>query len=625
MRRPAVRGAALPAAAAALSFLALFFSDGSSQSRLFWIGVPALVVTAVGWGLQAPTLRGAGLLFFGALAAFVLWEAASIAWSIQPGRSWDYANRGLVYLAFAAVGALLAGVTLRWFGYAAAGLLAALFLWALTAKVIPARLCLPSPVCVELYSDYGRLARLRYPVGYWNELALLAAASVPVALWLLRRARLAGALLLYVSLVVAVLTYSRVGIILAALAALAWLVLDERRLESIGPLAVAWIAGAGAAGIGLLLPGVSDDGQSHSVRVDDGLLFGAALIVGAVVVWAALRYVVTRALDERVVRGVALALAAVFVAALVGSVVRAGGPVEWTKDRWHEFSNPVSSQLGNTPGRFTSTSSSNRWRWWQEAWNAFVDHPAQGTGAGTFGLTDRIERDSPLAVVEPHSTPLQFLSELGIIGFLLFAVVVAAAAVAVRARAVIPLTLALGVWFLHLLVDIDWDYVAVQGPVFLTLGMAVAGPPTFRRGWLPAVAAGVCALAAVYSLASPWLSSHRVSAAYDSLASGNFVAARDEAKAAHSFNPLALDPLWLLGALTHQRHYYEQARDLEPKNPETWYQLGEYELRVAHRPRAAYRDLNHAYTLDNFLFGKGTPQGRDLDRARCLVDPSTCR
>ena len=50
-------------------------------------------------------------------------------------------------------------------------LLGALFVWALAAKVIPG-----------LYSDYGRLARLRYPLGYWNELALLAAASVPIAL-----------------------------------------------------------------------------------------------------------------------------------------------------------------------------------------------------------------------------------------------------------------------------------------------------------------------------------------------------------------------------------------------------------------------------------------------------------
>ena len=183
MRRPAVRGALLPAAAAALAFTALLFSDGSSESRLFWIGAAVVVIAAVGWGARPPALPATAVAFFAALAVFVLWQGASIAWSIEPSRSWDYANRGLVYLAFAAVGALLGGVAARRFTYVAAGLLATLFVWALAAKVIPG-----------LYSDYGRLARLRYPLGYWNELALLAAASVPIGLWLLRRARVAGAL-----------------------------------------------------------------------------------------------------------------------------------------------------------------------------------------------------------------------------------------------------------------------------------------------------------------------------------------------------------------------------------------------------------------------------------------------
>jgi hypothetical protein len=61
-----------------------------------------------------------------------------------------------------------------------------------------------------------------------------------------------------------------------------------------------------------------------------------------------------------------------------------------------------------------------------------------------------------------------------------------------------------------------------------------------------------------------------------------------------------------------------------PTNPETWYQLGAFELFIK-RPRAAYRDLNHAYTLDNFLFGPKTLAGRQLDEARCKIDPATCR
>jgi hypothetical protein len=501
----------------------------------------------------------------------------------------------------------------RKLAYAAAALLGALFVWALAAKVIPA-----------LYSDYGRLGRLRYPLGYWNELALLAAASVPIGLWLARRARLAAGLLLYAALVVVVLTYSRVGIVLSVVAALVFLVLDEGRLETIAVLAVAWIAGAAVAGVGLLLPGVSDDGQSHSVRVHDGLLFGLALVLGAAVVALALRYIVTRAVDRRVVRGVAAVLAALIVAALAASVVRAGGPGDWVSDRWHEFANPVSAQVSNTQQHLLSTSSSNRWRWWQEAWNAFTNNPAQGTGAGTFGLTDRIERNSPLAVVEPHSTPLQFLSEVGLIGFLLYGAVL----VALARRTFLPLGLAIAVCVLHSFVDIDWDYIAVQGPLFLLVGALIAGPPAPRRGWLVPIAAGVCALAAVYSLASPWLSDRRLNAALDAATNGNLLGAIDRAQSAHSFNPLAVEPLWTLAALELDKgralRLYRQARDLEPKNPETWYELGAFELETLNQPRAAYRDLNHAYTLDNFLFGKGTTPGRQLDRARCRIDPSTC-
>src|SRR3954470_20537560 len=136
MRVPAVPGAALPAAG--LVFAALFFSDGSSQSRLFWIGSAAVIVAALGWALRPPALSRDAALFFGLFAAFVVWQAASIAWSIQPSRSWDYANRSLVYLAFAAVGALLGGVRPRRLAYSAAALLVALFAWALAAKVIPA-------------------------------------------------------------------------------------------------------------------------------------------------------------------------------------------------------------------------------------------------------------------------------------------------------------------------------------------------------------------------------------------------------------------------------------------------------------------------------------------------------
>ena len=71
--------------------------------------------------------------------------------------------------------------------YGAAALLSLVLGWALLAKCVPA-----------LYSDYARLARLRAPLDYWNELALLCDVGVPIALWLaIARRRAEGIVLLY--------------------------------------------------------------------------------------------------------------------------------------------------------------------------------------------------------------------------------------------------------------------------------------------------------------------------------------------------------------------------------------------------------------------------------------------
>src|SRR5919204_4844324 len=90
--------------AAALVAGALFFGHGSSDGRLFWIGTAALLLAALGWILRPGALVGAGATFRLLLGALVVWMAVSIHWSIQPAHSWDYANRGLVYFAFAAAG-----------------------------------------------------------------------------------------------------------------------------------------------------------------------------------------------------------------------------------------------------------------------------------------------------------------------------------------------------------------------------------------------------------------------------------------------------------------------------------------------------------------------------------------
>ena len=208
---------------------------------------------------------------------------------------------------------------------------------------------------------------------------------------------------------------------------------------------------------------------------------------------------------------------------------------------------------------------------------------------------------------------------------------IATAAVAIWRRggngATLALALAAAVAVVHSLVDIDWDYLAVQGPLFLVVGALASAPgtPSVRRGWLWPAVIGLAALAALYSIASPYLSERKVNAAYDRLIGGDPAAARNDAKAAHSLNPLSIEPL-LVWALTENGEkalaLYRRARNREPKNAETWYELGAFELQQLRRPRAAYRDLNQSYTLDRY--GPAGRPGSLLDVARCRIDPATC-
>jgi hypothetical protein len=592
------------AGGAAVAFCALFFGGGSDLAPLVWIGGAALVLAALALGLgRAPALDGPAALFAGCLAGLAVWAGLTTIWSISPDRTWSYTNRTLVYAAFAllglSVGARLSRAALA---AAAACLLGLLVGWALLAKCVPA-----------LYEDYERVARLRAPLTYWNELALLCDAGVPIALWLAARARRAtGAVLLYGLVLTVLLTYSRFGVALACLVAAAWVLLDRSRLESLAMLALSGGVGAAVFGIAFALPGITSDAQPRSVRAHDGWIFALVVLAGAGLVFVAARFLVR--LDvaprrrSRLERSAGLAALALAVAGLAVSIVFAGRI-------WNEFTNPA-QQLGSTKTRLTSASSP-RWTWWQEAWHAFTHHPLGGTGAGTFEITHQMLRTSPVVVDEPHNTPLQFLSETGIVGFLLYLGVAAGALWGVwRARgdpAGLAVGLAVAAFFAHTIVDKDWSYVAACGPLLLLAGALVGRPAAAaspRRRPLLAACALAVAIATVYSLAAPWLADRQLASA----------ATAADAKRARSYDPLSVDALWLQAAYEDSDGHplqavrlYNDAVDLEPQNAETWYALGEFYFSYEEWQRA-YEALNNAYTYDRF--GKAAERCGLLDQAR---------
>jgi hypothetical protein len=583
---PAMRRA-LVGATGALAAVAVLAGGGSSGGRLAWIGIGAVALAALALP-RLPEIGRAGVAMVASLALFAVWSGVTIVWSIEPDRSWEATNRAFVYLAFLLLGTLLPRALAAW---GLAGLAGAATAWGLLGKVVPA-----------LGPDTERSARLLEPIGYWNALALLIAMSLPVWLRLAERRRDWAAVALFLSLVALALTTSRGGILVAVVACAAWLVLARPRLDGAVALAVAGLPAVALSVWALSRPGIADAGVGD--RADDGAVLGLLLVVGSALAWAAARSL-RPAAGRAAIAGVAVAAAILLVVGFVR--VDAGAA-------WDEFRNPPTIQVPTGPSRLTDPSSNHRWTWWTQAWEIFRDHPVGGAGAGAYDLARRPLREDTLAPLDAHDIALTTLAETGAVGFLLLAAFAAAAAwtavVALRdgRRATAALVAAALAYAAHSLVDMPWQYVAVSAPFFLVLGSLARREEVPRRvGVLPALAAGVVAVALAASYAAPALADRRVDAAFDSLGEGDVKGARDAAGQAHSLNPLAVEPLFVDAAAAEaEREYGEaerllaQAVRLQPRNPRTWYELARFEFEVRGDLEDALVYADRSYALDSW-------------------------
>jgi O-antigen ligase len=618
--------------------LAVFHGGGSSDGSLVPIAVLSLLGAAalaagaaVGVG-ERPGLGAPAVGLLVAFAAYVAWCGLSIVWSIAPDRSWDYVNRGLAYLALLAVG-MVAGSLVRdaprLLAAALTVLVGAALVWALAGKVVPA-----------LGPDASRSARLLEPVGYWNALALLLAMGLPLWSWLAGEAlrpavRALAAAAVAASVVALALTGSRGGLIVAAVAVAAWLALAPRRLEGAGALALGVPVGGVVGAWALTQPGVADEGVSRATQRSDGALFGVVLLVALAVVYAAGLLLARRPPLEpeerqRTGRLVALGAAVAFVLVVVGGMVRVGHPGAWAGHRLDEFRNPPSQSVPENAGqRLGSFSSNNRWTWWKESWHIWRDDPLGGAGAGSFELARRPLREDTQVPLAPHDLPLQALAETGLVGFMLLLAAAASAGWAVAAglgrlggpsrAAGGALSAALVAWAAHSLIDMSWQYVAVSAPFFAALGVLATarGEPVAARRRAPIAAAAAVAfgLAAVASVGLPWLADRRLGDAVDAFAAGDLAAAATDARQAQRLNPLDIAPVQMHASIDEARGRFDDAEglyvdavDLQPENPDTWFELGRFEFRVRKRPQVAYCYFDRAYALDSW----------DDDTARAL-------
>ncbi|MEP6909604.1 MAG: O-antigen ligase family protein [Actinomycetota bacterium] len=602
---------ALIATAGALLSASLLFGGGSSIGPLAWIGAAA-VLAAAGfcgaalWGLlPVPSVGREGLAFAGLAGAFVAWNGVTIIWSAAPDRSWEYFNRGLVYLAFGVVGAFVGStVAPRVVVWLLGALIGVTCLWALAGKAVPA-----------LYDDYGRLARLRSPVGYWNALALVVVFGVPLAFWGAtrlrhsREIRAGSVVLLYSFFVALVLTYSRGGILAALVVVGLWFALTEERFESLAALVLAAVPGVPVLAIALSLPGIAQDGQPRGVRAQDGAVFALVFLLGAAVAFAAAYLARERpGLErQRLLLRVAAVGAAVLLLVGVGVIASRGNPLK-------------SQEVVQSPSRLSQGSLNNRWGWWKEAWHAFEGQPLGGTGAGSFELVHLKLRKSPVSVREVHDLPLQFASELGLVGLLLAAGAAGAALLGAwrslgrldgddRAAA-LALGSLLPTFLVHGALDYDWEFIALCGPLFFVTGSLLAAgrePVRVRASRLWAFVLVLVAWAALYSIAAPRFAQARVDDAYSELESGSVEKAISAAKSAHSLNPLSIEPLEAWASAEESRNHIPRARELyvravelQPLNWAAWYELGRFDQEVIGDDRAAKRELERAIELDAY-------------------------
>lgn len=643
---------------------------GNIVSPNTWIQ-GGLVLLAAATGIAAVLVGGRGrawgagtLACFSALAALTY---ASIAWSVQPATSWLEANRTLSYLAAFATALLLARIFPgRWRALLGALATAATLAcaWSLLVKVFPGTLDPNEPLGrlqapFAYWNAVGLMAAIGLPACLWagarrEQAPVLRALAVPAV------AILIAAL---------VLSFSRGALLVAVIGVCVWFALAPLRLRSIVVLAV---GGAGAAAIavwGAGKPGISSDNVAEATRVSAGHTFGVVILVALVLTTLA-GFVVASALDRVTVpdsirRRIGYVLIGLVALIPLGGVVAlAESSRGFTGEVSHLWSRLTSTNggVGNQPGRIVTLSNS-RPHYWSLALKVGEHHPIAGVGALGFA-TAQVRYASTSAadwqVTHAHGYGFETFADFGAIGLaislaLLVAWLVATARTfewsgfrrapsALRGppasassdlsaeRTGLIALLAIVVTFgVHSLIDWTWFIPGCAIAALACAGWLVGrGPLSDPIGKLPrrrtlsrspgaigAIAAiAVITLIALFVIAQPLRSSDAYSSAIDAALRGNTAVALTDARSAASDDPVSIDPLFLLATLygdfgdhAAARHQLAEAVSRQPSNPQTWVQLGCYDL-AQHSSGPATYEFHRAQILEPTQTGlQGPSQG----------------
>ena len=564
--------------------------------------------------LAAPRLAATGIAL---LLAFAVWNGITLAWSVAPDQTWLELNRALLYVLVLGLAVAIGSSFARSLDLLARGLVVvvlAVGIYALAYKLFPG---LPGLGQAQF------VPRLQEPFGYWNALGLFLVFGVPPSLALAsdpsrgQRERLAALLSAEWMLLAISLTYSRGAVVALAAAVVMWVRLGGAGLRSLLWFAVACLATVPPLVFGLTFHDLTTVSASLSSRELAGLALAALEAVSLAVLWVAGRRLID--LEQRVRidperahrirRTLAGAAAVVLACALIAVALSSRGLPGTVSHAWNTFTTTRTTS-NYDPGRLLSADSENRWVWWKEAAGAFSDRPLTGWGAGSFGVVHLLYRRDLTSVAQPHSVPLQFLAELGIVGALLgivgYVLLVAAGVCTVRrcvgtreravAAALVATVIAYGV---HALYDWDWDIPGITIPALVVAGVLAgrggrdrATPRTWGAATRLLGLASVCALLAAVALSGviPSVAAGEASAALvDASGSspGGLPDAQASALAASRLDPLSDAGLLAAatiglhrGQLEQPQRYLFEAITRDPEDVQAWTDLASLEFSV---------------------------------------------
>jgi hypothetical protein len=630
--------------AAALTLITLVAGTGTALTANTWTQLgsilvgAALIVTLLVAGAHGRRWGLTTLVLFAAVTAFT---AASIAWSVQPDNSWLEANRTLSYLAvFAGAIALARLFPERWPAVvgAVAVTAAVISLYALVIKVFP-----------ETFDKLGLYGRIYLPLGYWNAMGLVAALGAPACLWAGARPvqsrwlRALAVPAIAVLVTVVILSYSRSALLALVLGIGCWFACVPLRLRGALVLALGLLGAAVLAGWAESTKALTNDNVALASRSTAGHGFGVVLvIILAALTWAGLfatsrsdRTQLTPVVRRRIGTALIVLVALVPVLGVAGLAASSRGLTGEISHAWHSLT-AQKYVLSDTKERIGSLESS-RPRDWSEGITVARHALLAGVGAAGYGTARTRYTTNAFPVQHAHSYVIETFADFGLIGLalnlaLLIAWAIAAArTVGVRPRDVPPerkaeraglLTLAcvVIVFGAHSAIDWTWfvpgtasvalvcaGWVAGRGPLTQPVGRH---PHPRRLIQRPALGAATIAIVAITLLVAwvviaPMRATQATNAAYGALERGDTRSAIADARSAAASDPLSIAPLGALAAAYNKvgepqtaRAELVKATQLQPQNPDTWLELGTYDLAQLRHPANALADFRKALALN---------------------------